>query len=135
MALSLPLFVWLLTLPPTAAVRVYAAYGAVYGSIGRCCSRHLNLLSGKTLVREQCNSYSVSSPLLPALHLLLVLPSRCLACQGWSTNSTMVEPQSPHQLDGQTMLAIGVNSVQKERPTTFASMMAWSGTYGRPAHG
>ncbi len=32
-ALSLALFAWLLTLHPTAAGRVYAAYGAVYVSV------------------------------------------------------------------------------------------------------
>jgi small multidrug resistance family-3 protein len=32
-ALSLALFVWLLTLHPTASGRVYAAYGAVYVSV------------------------------------------------------------------------------------------------------
>ncbi len=32
-ALSLALFVWLLTLHPTAAGRVYAAYGGVYVSV------------------------------------------------------------------------------------------------------
>jgi len=32
-ALSLTLFAWLLTLHPTAAGRVYAAYGAVYVSV------------------------------------------------------------------------------------------------------
>ena len=32
-ALSLSLFVWLLTLHPTAAGRVYVAYGAVYVSV------------------------------------------------------------------------------------------------------
>ena len=32
-ALSLALFAWLLTLHPTAAGRVYAAYGAVYGTV------------------------------------------------------------------------------------------------------
>ena len=32
-ALSLALFAWLLTLHPTAAGRVYAAYGAVYVSL------------------------------------------------------------------------------------------------------
>jgi small multidrug resistance family-3 protein len=32
-AMSLALFVWLLTLHPTASGRVYAAYGAVYVSV------------------------------------------------------------------------------------------------------
>ena len=32
-AVSLSLFAWLLTLHPTAAGRVYAAYGAVYGAV------------------------------------------------------------------------------------------------------
>jgi small multidrug resistance family-3 protein len=35
-ALSLCLFVWLLSLHPTAAGRVYAAYGGVYISVAIC---------------------------------------------------------------------------------------------------
>ena len=38
-ALSLALFAWLLTLHPTAAGRVYAAYGAVYASVALVCVR------------------------------------------------------------------------------------------------
>lgn len=35
-ALSLSIFVWLLSLHPTAAGRVYAAYGGVYISVAIC---------------------------------------------------------------------------------------------------